>query len=129
MDRHANDAYDLRKMRTFPVPLGIYEMLATASRAECLVVIAVARSTLGWQSGEPGRRRSTAALTHRQLKAATGCRSSTTISAAIDGLVRRGLLETLSDGGAILATSEQRRHYHRALRFRFPRRLVETKAV
>jgi hypothetical protein len=119
--------YELRQMRSFPLPLAIYDLLPGTNRAECLLIIAVIRSTLGWQATMPGRRKASAVLTHKLLKEKTGCRSSTTISAAIDGLVRRGLLETLTDDGVVLATSDQRRRYHRPLRFRIPRSLVETK--
>ncbi|BDI31508.1 hypothetical protein CCAX7_35590 [Capsulimonas corticalis] len=108
------------------MPIALYDGLIDATRAECLVALTVVRATLGWTSGLPGRRRVHACLSHQELKRRTGIRSSTTISRAIDGLVRSGMLETLNRDGVILPTPEARRRDHRALTFRVPRHIAET---
>jgi hypothetical protein len=128
MDRHASDSYDLRKMRTFPVPTAYFRALAFRTPTEIKVALAVARCTLGWQvKGKPMMRRASAILTHRDLQKFGGCRSSVAISKALDSLVRDGLLETLAADGTALVTSAERRRYHGSLRLRIPRQHVEEK--
>jgi len=119
-------AYDVTRMHTIPLPVALYHGLLGSSRAECLVALVVVRATLGWRAqGLPGHRRAQACLSHQELKRLTGIQSSTTISRAIDGLVRGGLLETLTLDGDILATPAARRHYHRPVTFRIPRPVAE----
>ena len=69
----------------------------------CVVV----RQTLGWEDGQGGRREADW-LTQSQLKARTG-RASEAVSRAIDGLVRKGLVQVCSEAGEALATPQSRR--------------------
>ena len=116
--RSETPSYDLRRMQTFPMPIALYDGLIDATRAEWLVALAVVRATLGWAvAGQTGRRLAQVCLSHQELKSRTGIRSSTTISRAIDGLVRSGMLETLNRDGNVLRTPATRRRDHRGSYF------------
>jgi len=82
------------------------------------------RQTLGFSAG-PGQRRASARLSHAQIGRAIG-RSSTAMSQAIDTLVKKGLLEALSDDGRMLSTGTARRTVRAPLHFRVPKSWVES---
>ena len=81
---------------------------------ELRVLLVIVRQTLGWQDDtNPGRRKERDWLTQSQLMHRTG-RASEAVARAIDGLVRRGLIDVLDRSGTpLLLAVERRRHLGR----------------
>jgi hypothetical protein len=86
----------------------IDEVLPTVSGSEWQLLTVIVRQTLGWHDPSTGARKKSDWLSHRQLKARTG-RGSEAVSHAVDGLVRKALIEVRDDLGRLMATSDQRR--------------------
>ena len=104
--------------RCTPVPnILLDDWMPLLSDTELRVLLVVTRQTLGFQAGgkthnnTPGgtaSRRARDWLTHARLKQATG-RASEAVSKAVDGLVKRGLLEVCTECGSPLLTPPERR--------------------
>jgi hypothetical protein len=110
-----------------PVPnLLLDQIMPTLSDSEWRLLCVVCRQTLGFTSGDgSGQRRGRDWLTHRQLKARTG-RASAAISKAVDGLVRKGLIEVQAMDGQPLLTPQERRRCQGMLFFCLAPRLLQT---
>jgi hypothetical protein len=99
-------------MASFPTPSTPFpshlldDVMPTLKDTEWRILCVIVRQTLGWQAGE-GRKRSDW-LTHRQLMRRTG-RASEAVSKAIDGLIRRGLIEVQNSDGDVLLSPASRR--------------------
>lgn len=94
------------------------------SDTEWRLLCVVCRQTLGFVSPDGrGGRRARDWLTHRQLKARTG-RASAAVSRAVDGLVRKNLIEVRALDGTPLPTPEERRRCQGALFFSLSERLL-----
>ena len=99
------------------------ELTDTEWRLLCVVC----RQTLGFASpGGRGGRRTRDWLSHGQLKARTG-RASAAVSRAVDGLVRRNLIEVRAETGELLLTPPERRRCQGRLFFSLAPRLVRTR--
>ena len=86
----------------------------------------VCRQTLGFASlSGRGGRRTRDWLSHGQLKARTG-RASAAVSRAVDGLVRRNLIEVRTEAGELLLTPPERRRCQGRLFFSLAPRLART---
>jgi|GEM_PF-2597351 len=85
----------------------------TQWRVLCVVV----RQTIGWRSPDGRGRKSRDWLTQSQLKRRTG-RASEALSRAVDGLVRRGLIEVVDEQGSGLTTAAERRRCRGRLYYR-----------
>ena len=93
--------------RSTPFPNRLLDdFMPILSDTEWRVLCVVARQTLGWEDGQGGRKAADW-LTQSQLKARTG-RASEAVSRAIDGLVRKGLIQVCSEAGEVLATPQAR---------------------
>ena len=79
------------------------ELKDTEWRLLCVIV----RQTIGWSTGG-GQRKNRDWLTQRQLMARTG-RNSAALSAALDVLVRRRLVNAWDEAGELLLTPQERR--------------------
>lgn len=97
------------------------------SDTEWRLLCVVCRQTLGFASPDGrGGRKARDWLTHRQLKTRTG-RASAAVSRAVDGLVRKSLIEVRGLDGTPLLTPQERRRCQGALFFNLaPRLLRET---
>ena len=118
------DTFNLRDIQATPFPNRLLEVVATLPETEARIVCVVVRATLGWHAGWPGERRASVLMAHAELRRAISRSSKTTVSNSIDSLVRRGLLETMTADGVILATPEERRRHHRPMRYRLARAYV-----
>jgi hypothetical protein len=110
-----------------PFPnLLIDRIMPDLSDTEWRLLCVVCRQTLGFvsQGGQPGRR-TRDWLTHSQLKARTG-RASEAVSRAIDGLVRKNLIEVRTYAGEPLLTPPERRRCQGMLFFSLAPRLIQT---
>ncbi len=93
-------------------------VMPTLRDTELRVLLVVVRQTLGWQDGpDPSRRKERDWLTQSQLMRRTG-RASEAVSAAVDGLVRAGLIEVQDKWGRPLVTPAERRRFLGRLYFR-----------
>lgn len=112
-----------------PVPnLLLDQLMPTLSDSEWRLLCVVCRQTLGFTSGDgTGRRRAMDWLTHRQLKARTG-RASAAVSKAVDGLVRKNLIEVQGMDGQPLLTPQERRRCQGMLFFCLSERLLRETA-
>lgn len=93
----------------------------TQWRLLCVIV----RQTMGWSdptSHSTGGRKTRDWLTHSQLKTRTG-RASAALSAALDDLVQRGLVEVQDERGRVLCTPAERRRARGRLYYRLHPRL------
>lgn len=111
-----------------PFPnLLIDRVMPELSDTEWRLLCVVCRQTLGFASPDgQGGRKARDWLTHRQLKARTG-RASAAVSRAVDGLVRKSLIEVCALDGTPLPTPQERRHCQGALFFSLmPRLLPDT---
>ena len=107
----------LAKVVPFPADL-LDSIMPILKDTEWRILCVVVRQTLGWQAdAKTGRRKAADWLTQSQLKKRTG-RASAALSEALDGLVRRGLIDVCDDTGKRLATPSQRRRYHGRAFFR-----------
>ena len=85
----------------------------TEWRILCIIV----RQTIGRTERTSGARKSVDWLTHSQLKTRSG-RASSAVSAAVDRLIRIGLIKVTNDAGKELISSRQRRRSRGRLYFR-----------
>ncbi|MCW3053457.1 MAG: Bacteriophage replication protein, partial [Chthonomonadales bacterium] len=85
----------------------------TEWRLLCIIV----RQTLGWHERESMSRKQQDWLTQRQLMRRTG-RASAAVSHAIDALVRRNLIDVVTETGEILQTPQERQQWAGHLLFR-----------
>ena len=98
-----------RQVPFVPLPCPIIdELMPTLKDTELRVLLVVIRQTWGWR-GTDGKPKERDWLSHRQLKERTG-RASEAVSAAIDVLVRRGLLYVQNEHGAELSGTRERRN-------------------
>ncbi len=79
------------------------------------VILVITRQTLGWRTAD-GSRKKREWISHRWLQKMTG-RSGSSVSAAIDGLVRQGLILVTDGHGRELRTKEARRAHRGRLYF------------
>ncbi len=95
---------------TTPVPVALIDrVMPTLRDTELRVLLVVVRQTLGWQVGkDPYLRKERDWLTQSQLMRRTG-RASGAVARAVDGLVRRGLIDVLDGGERPLRTPAERR--------------------
>ncbi len=113
-----------------PFPnLLIDRIMPDLSDTEWRLLCVVCRQTLGFvsQGGQPSRR-TRDWLTHSQLKARTG-RASEAVSRAIDGLIRKNLIEVRTYAGEPLLTPPERRRCQGMLFFSLAPRLVQAPAT
>ena len=104
----------------------IDRIMPDLSDTEWRLLCVVCRQTLGFVSPDGrGGRRTRDWLTHGQLKARTG-RASEAVSRAIDGLVRKNLIEVRTYAGEPLLTPQERRRCQGMLFFSLAPRLVQT---
>lgn len=107
-----------------PFPnLLIDQAMPTLTDTEWRLLCLVCRQTLGYASADGAGRRARDWLTHRQLKARSG-RASAAVSRAVDGLVRRNMIEVQSIDGEPLITPQERRRCQGALFFSLAPRLL-----
>ncbi len=98
----------------FPCVL-IDRVMPTLKDTEWRLICVIVRQTVGWgATGHRHKRRDW--LTQRQLIARTG-RNSAAISAALDALVRRRLVDATDEQGNLLLTPQERRRYSGRLYF------------
>lgn len=103
---------------SFPVPNTVVDaLLPDLKDTEIRVLLVVLRQTRGWVDPKTGLPKERDWLTHSRLKRATG-RASEAVSAAVDSLVRRGLVVVEDVGGRALSTPAERRRLTAALYFR-----------
>lgn len=91
------------------------EVMPTLKDTEWRVLCVITRQTLGWVATGK-RRKKRDWLTQKQLMSRTG-RNSAALSAAIDILVRRCLIEACDERGEILLTASQRRGHQGRIYF------------
>ena len=84
-------------------------LMPTLKDTEWRLLCVIVRQTIGWSEGN-GQRKQRDWLTQRQLMARTG-RNSAALSAAIDVLVCRNLIQTWNQEGELLMTAHERRRY------------------
>ncbi len=110
-----------------PFPsLLIDRIMPDLSDTEWRLLCVVCRQTLGFVSPEAqGGRRTRDWLTHGQLKARTG-RASEAVSRAIDGLVRKNLIEVRTYAGEPLLTPPERRRCQGMLFFSLAPHVLQT---
>src|SRR5689334_4160131 len=98
-------------IRTTPFPNVLIDVfMPQLSDTEWRILSVVVRQTLGWRNRETNERKRCDWMTQSQLKARTG-RESAAISAAIDQLVKRKLIECRREDGEPLHSAEARRQY------------------
>lgn len=124
--RKSYGSYSISKIQGTPFPNVLLETVLTLPETEARVVCLVARETLGWTAGSPGERRAVVRMSYAEMKRRIGRRSSSVLSAAVESLVRKGVLEVLGEHGNLLVTAAQRQRTRAPLRFRIARRFVET---
>ena len=91
----------------FPTAL-MDEQMPFLKDTEWRLLCVIVRQTLGWQSGKGRKKRDW--MSQTQLMARTG-RNSAALSAALDVLVRRNLIECSDVDGEPLTTPQQRRRH------------------
>ena len=105
-----------RQASFVPLPCAVIDdLLPTLKDTELRLLVIVLRQTWGWR-GPDGKPKARDWLSHRQLKERTG-RASEAVSAAIDALVRRGLVRVQNEQGDDLSEARQRRRLHGRLYF------------
>lgn len=82
-------------------------LMPTLRDTEWRLLCVVVRQTIGWRE-KGGKRKSRDWLTQRQLMTRTG-RNSAALSAALDTLVRRRLVDAWDEAGGLLLTPQERR--------------------
>jgi len=91
-----------------PIPRAILDHhMPELTDTQLRVILAVARQTLGWRDPAGGRKKREW-ISHSWLKKMTG-RSGASVSAAVDGLVRLGLIAATNATGRQLLSKEARR--------------------
>lgn len=92
-----------------PIPSVLIDrVMPTLKDTEWRLICVIVRQTLGWSQN--GKRKQRDWLSQRQLMARTG-RNSAALSAALDVLVRRRLVNAWDDAGELLLTSQARRKH------------------
>lgn len=116
----------MRGVGTTPVPNDLLDrVMPTLRDTELRLLLVVVRQTLGWQDGpDPSRRKERDWLTQSHLMRRTG-RASEAVSAAVDGLVRAGLIEVQDKRGKPLVTPAERRRFLGKLYYRLRPELAE----
>ena len=113
---------------SFSTPNGLVDAeMPLLKDTELRVLLIVLRQTWGWRDKATGRPKERDWLTHGRLKKSTG-RASEAVSAAVDGLVRRGLIIVEDAAGNALATPAQRRRHAASLYFRLGAPFAELSA-
>lgn len=84
-------------------------VMPTLKDTEWRLLCVIVRQTIGWREKNGGRK-SRDWLTQKQLMARTG-RNSAALSAALDVLVRRRLVDAFDEVGELLLTPEERRRH------------------
>ncbi len=109
----------MKGVGTTPVPNDLLDkVMPTLRDTELRVLLVVVRQTLGWRDGpDPSRRKERDWLTQSQLMRRTG-RASEAVSAAVDELVRAGLIEVQDRWGRPLVTLAERRRFLGKLYYR-----------
>jgi len=111
-----------------PFPNALIDtIMPTLKDTELRLLFIVVRQTLGWQETAFASRKEHDWLTQRQLMQRTG-RASAAVSQAIDALVKRNLIEVVSETGELLHTPQARQHYAGRLLFRLAPHLLTTDA-
>lgn len=109
---------------SFPVPNALVDaLLPDLKDTEIRLLLVLLRQTWGRRDPKTGRPKARDWLTHGRLKRATG-RASEAVSAAVDGLVRRGLMIVEDESGRALTTPAERRRLAAALYFRLGPKLA-----
>lgn len=107
---------------TTPVPNALFDtILPHLSDTELRVILVVTRATLGWKAGTG--RKPCDWLSHRQLQARTG-RAGASVSHAVEGLVRRGLLIVQDGAGRLRDSASSRRAARGRLYYRLSEALL-----
>jgi hypothetical protein len=108
----SEEAITLSQIGAFvPFPSDLLdEQMPQLKDTEWRLLCVVVRQTLGWQDGMGKGRKRRDWLSQKQLMARTG-RNSAALSAAIDVLVRKNLIECCNAQGEPLATPQQRRRH------------------
>jgi len=98
------------------------ELMPILKDTELRVLLLVARQTIGRvdKTGVASKDRDW--LAHSQLRKRTG-RASEAVSAAVDSLIQKGLLEVFTIAGEQLLTPQARRFHRGILLYRLPRQL------
>ncbi len=91
----------------FPTAL-VDEQMPHLKDTEWRLLCVIVRQTLGWQSGKGRKKRDW--MSQSQLMTRTG-RNSAALSAALDALVRKNLIECCDKEGEPLITPQQRRRH------------------
>jgi hypothetical protein len=99
------------------------EIMPTLRDTEWRLLCVIVRATLGWQDGNPHRRKRRDWLTQRQMMKRTG-RNTAALSKALDALVRRALVEVTDADGRPLLSGEERRRSRTRLYYRLNPRLL-----
>ena len=93
-----------------PVPTVLIDrIMPTLRDTEWRLLCVIVRQTIGWSTGS-GQRKQRDWLTQSQLMKRTG-RNSAALSAALDMLVRRRLVNAWDEAGNLLLTPQERRRY------------------
>ena len=125
MDKPDVQLSDLGAFVPFPTIL-LDEQMPKLKDTEWRLLCVVVRQTLGWQTAKGRKRRDW--MTQRQLIGRTG-RNSAALSAALDALVRKNLVECLDSKGEPLTTPQQRRNHRGRVYFALAARLLEKEVV
>lgn len=107
-----NSSSPLRRTTPFPNYL-LDVVMPRLSDTEFRIISAIVRATAGWRNPD-GSRKTSAWLTHWQLKARTG-RHSAAVSRAIEELVLKGLIDVRDRESRPLRTAADRRRSHSVL--------------
>lgn len=116
------DTDSLPPYSPFPNAL-IDEVMPLLRDTQWRVLCVIVRQTLGWRSSSGTGRKTEDWLTQSQLKRRTG-RASEALSKAVDGLVRRGLIEVADAQGNALRTPAKRRRCRGRLYYRLASRCL-----
>ncbi len=101
-----------------PIPRRILdELMPTLKDTELRVLLLVARQTIGRISKDGRASKDADWLSHSQLKTRTG-RASEAVSAAVDTLIRSGLLEVFTPEGKAMASPKERQAHRGILLYR-----------
>ncbi len=97
-------------IRSTPVPNTLFDTyLRELKLAELKVLLIIIRQTLGWEDKKTKtERKEVDWISGSQLAMKTGC-SKRAINSAIEVLIRKNLINVLSESGAFLDTPEKRR--------------------
>lgn len=99
---------------TTPVPNTLFDsFLRELKLAELKVLLTIIRQTLGWKDNKSKtERKEVDWISGSQLVIKTGC-SKRAINSAIEELIRKKLINVLSESGVFLDTPEKRRRHQK----------------